>query len=131
MNSIFTKIINKSIPSYFLAEDKNNLAILDINPLKIGHTIVIYKKEINEFIDMNQKDFLSMMNFVFFISKKIKKTIICKRIGISILGFQVPHVHVHIIPINKENDMNFSRKKIILKKYLFKIIQNTIKNNLI
>ena len=109
--SIFTKIVSGEIPSYKLAEDNNYLAFLDINPNTKGHTIVIPKKEINTLFDLDQKEYLDLMSFSYRVAKGIEKTVPCKRIGMSVIGLEVPHVHVHLIPINTMSDMRFVEKE--------------------
>ena len=109
--SIFTKIVLGEIPSYKLAEDDNYLAFLDINPNTKGHTLVIPKKEINKLFDLDQKEYLDLMSFSYRVAKAIEKTVPCKRIGMSVIGLEVPHVHVHLIPINTMSDMRFVEKE--------------------
>jgi len=109
--SIFTKIVLGEIPSYKLAEDDNYLAFLDINPNAKGHTLVIPKKEINKLFDLDQKEYLDLMSFSYRVAKAIEKTVPCKRIGMSVIGLEVPHVHVHLIPINTMSDMRFVEKE--------------------
>ena len=109
--SIFTKIVSGEIPSYKLAEDDNYLAFLDINPNTKGHTLVIPKKEINKLFDLDQKEYLDLMRFSYRVAKAIEKTVPCKRIGMSVIGLEVPHVHVHLIPINTMNNMRFVEKE--------------------
>ena len=109
--SIFTKIVSGEIPSYKLAEDNNYLAFLDINPNAKGHTLVIPKKESNKLFDLDQKEYLDLMSFSYRVAKAIEKTVPCKRIGMSIIGLEVPHVHVHLIPINTMSDMRFVEKE--------------------
>ncbi|MDG2444022.1 MAG: HIT family protein [Flavobacteriaceae bacterium] len=109
--SIFTKIVSGEIPSYKLAEDDNYLAFLDINPNAKGHTLVIPKKEVNKLFDLDQKEYLDLMSFSYRVAKAIEKTVPCKRIGMSVIGLEVPHVHVHLIPINTMSDMRFVEKE--------------------
>lgn len=109
--SIFTKIVLGEILCYKIAEDKSYLAFLDINPNTKGHTLVIPKKEINKLFDLDQKEYLDLMRFSYRVAKAIEKTVPCKRIGMSVIGLEVPHVHVHLIPINKMNDMRFEEKE--------------------
>jgi len=110
MPSIFTKIINGEIPSYKILEDENFIAFLDINPNTIGHTLCIPKKEINEIFDLDDETLSGLMIFSKKVAHAIKKAVVCKRVGVSIIGLEVPHVHVHLIPINKMNDMSFESK---------------------
>ena len=109
--SIFTKIVSGEIPSYKIAEDDNYLAFLDINPNTKGHTLVIPKKEINKLFDLDQKEYLDLMRFSYRVAQAIEKTVPCKRIGMSVIGLEVPHVHVHLIPINTMNNMRFVEKE--------------------
>ena len=109
--SIFTKIVLGEIPSYKIAEDENYLAFLDINPNVKGHTLVIPKKEVNKLFDLDKELYLELMDFSYRVAKAIEKTVPCKRIGMSVIGLEVPHVHVHLIPINKMNDMRFEEKE--------------------
>ena len=109
--SIFRKIVSGEIPSYKIAEDDNYLAFLDINPNTKGHTLVIPKKEINKLFDLDQKEYLDLMRFSYRVAKAIEKTVPCKRIGMSVIGLEVPHVHVHLIPINTMNNMRFVEKE--------------------
>ena len=109
--SIFTKIVSWEIPSYKIAEDENYLAFLDINPNTKGHTLVIPKKEINKLFDLDQKEYLDLMSFSYRVAKAIEKTVPCKRIGMSVIGLEVPHVHVHLIPINTISNMRFVEKE--------------------
>ena len=109
--SIFTKIVSGEIPSYKIAEDDNYLAFLDINQNTKGHTLVIPKKEINKLFDLDQKEYLDLMSFSYRVAKAIEKTVPCKRIGMSVIGLEVPHVHVHLIPINTMSDMRFVEKE--------------------
>ena len=107
MPSIFTKIINGEIPSYKVLEDDNFIAFLDINPNTIGHTLCIPKKEIDNLFDLDDDLYVGLMNFSKKVATAMKKALDCKRIGISVVGFEVPHAHVHLIPINKIEDMDF------------------------
>ncbi len=109
--SVFTKIIAGEIPSYKIAEDHNYIAILDINPNAIGHTLVIPKKEVNKLFDLDKETYNGLMDFSFRVANALKKTIPCKRIGMSVIGLEVPHVHVHLIPINTMADMQFIKKE--------------------
>lgn len=114
--SIFTKIVAGEIPSYKIAEDENYIAFLDINPNVRGHTLVIPKKEVDKLFDLDKDTYDGLMNFSFRVAKALEKTIPCKRIGMSVIGLEVPHVHVHLIPINEMTDMQFVKKVIIQHK---------------
>ncbi len=108
--SIFTKIINGEIPSYKVAENNDFIAFLDINPNAKGHTLVVPKKEENKIFDLSKDEYSALMDFSYSIAKALEKTIACKRIGMSVIGLEVPHVHVHLIPINVMADMQFQQK---------------------
>ena len=110
MNSIFTQIINGEIPCYKIAETDNCFAFLDINPNSAGHTLCIPKKEIDLIFDLDDKDYQDLMNFSKKISKALKKAVDCERIGLSVIGLEVPHAHVHLIPINSMKDVSFKNK---------------------
>ncbi len=111
MASIFTKIVNGEIPSYKIAEDENYYAFLDINPNAKGHTLVIPKREENKLFDLSEEEYSGLMSFSYRVAKAIEKTIACERVGMSVVGLEVPHVHVHLIPINTMADMQFIQKK--------------------
>lgn len=130
MASIFSKIIAGEIPCYKIAENDNYIAFLDIFPLKKGHTLVIPKKEIDYIFDLDDTTYAGLMSFSKDIAIAIKKTISCNRIGVSVIGLEVPHAHVHLIPINTMNDMNFSNEKLKLSKEEFEDIACQIKANL-
>ena len=110
MASIFTKIVNGEIPCYKIAEDENFFAFLDVNPNARGHTLCIPKQEINKIFDMEEELYLGLMSFSRKIAKALEKTIECKRIGVAVVGLEVPHVHVHLIPLQDMDDMRFQRK---------------------
>jgi histidine triad (HIT) family protein len=109
--SIFTKIINGEIPCYKVAEDDNFIAFLDINPVAKGHTLVVPKKEVDYIYDLDDDTLAALWLFSKKVAKGIKAVVPCNRIGISVIGLEVPHAHVHLIPINKLDDMNFSRER--------------------
>ena len=111
MSSIFSKIVNGEIPAYKVAEDDNFLAFLDIFPLREGHTLVIPKKEVDYLFDLDDETYSGLMLFAKQVAGKIKKVVDCKRIGVAVLGLEVPHAHVHLIPITRERDMDFSNPK--------------------
>jgi len=108
--SIFSKIINGEIPSYKVAENNDFIAFLDINPNAKGHTLVVPKKEENKIFDLSKDEYSALMDFSYRVAKALEKTIACKRIGMSVIGLEVPHVHVHLIPINVMADMQFQQK---------------------
>ena len=111
MSSIFTKIIQGEIPSYKIAEDEDHYAFLDINPNAKGHTLVVPKKEVDKVFDLDEETYTALLQFARRVAKALEKTIPCNRIGMSIVGLEVPHAHVHLIPINRVSDMNFTSKK--------------------
>ena len=129
MSSIFTKIINGEIPGYKVAEDENFIAILDVNPNARGHTLCIPKQEINKIFDMDEALYLGLMQFSRKVAKAVEKTVPCKRIGIAVVGLEVPHVHVHLIPLHDMDDMRFQRK-VTLTKEEFEELTKAIQNNL-
>lgn len=110
MASIFTKIINGEIPCYKIAEDENYFAFLDINPNAKGHTLCIPKQEINKIFDMEEEHYLGLMKFSRKVAKAVEKVVPCKRVGVAVVGLEVPHVHVHLIPLHDMDDMRFQRK---------------------
>ncbi|MFV0530862.1 MAG: HIT family protein [Flavobacteriales bacterium] len=112
MASVFTKIINREIPATLIAEDENHLAFLDIMPLSKGHTLCIPKKEVDKLFDLPQEEYNALMNFTYMVSKALEKTIPCKRVGMAVLGLEVPHAHIHLVPLQSENDLNFSNQRL-------------------
>lgn len=129
MASIFTKIVNGEIPCYKIAEDENYLAFLDVNPNAKGHTLCIPKQEINKIFDMEEELYLGLMKFSRKVAKAVEKTVPCKRIGVAVVGLEVPHVHVHLIPLQDMDDMRFQRK-VSLKKDEFESLAEAIQKNL-
>ncbi len=129
MPSVFSKIVNGEIPCYKIDEDDKCLAFLDINPNSYGHTLCILKKEVDYIFDLKDQDYISLMSFSKKIANAIKKSVSCKRIAMSVVGLEVPHVHVHLIPINKIEDLNFSNN-LNLEKQSFEEICFKIKSNL-
>lgn len=129
MASIFTKIIRGEIPCYKVAENEDFIAFLDINPNAKGHTLCVPKKEINKIFDMDEGHYLQLMQFSREVAKALEKTVACERIGISVIGLEVPHVHVHLIPINTMSDMTF-QKKVAMDKTAFEDLAKAISENL-
>jgi len=130
MASIFSRIINGEIPCYKIAEDENYFAFLDINPLKAGHTLVVPKHETDYIFDMDDQKLGGMMVFAKKVAKAIEKTVPCKRIGIAVLGLEVPHAHIHLVPINGGNDIDFSKPKLKFSKEEFEDLAQKIISNL-
>jgi len=129
MSSIFTKIVNGEIPSYKITEDDHFLAFLDVNPNAKGHTLCIPKKEIDKIFEMDDDLYLQLMQFSKKVAIALEKTIPCKRVGMSVVGLEVPHVHVHLIPLNEMDDIRF-QNKVKLEKEEFEALAKKIKGNL-
>ena len=129
MSSIFTKIVSGEIPCYKIAEDENYLAFLDVNPNAKGHTLCIPKQEINKIFDMEEEHYLGLMKFSRTIAKALEKSVECKRIGVAVVGLEVPPVHVHLIPLQDMDDMRFQRKT-SLSAEEFQELATKIANNI-
>ena len=129
MSSIFTKIVNGEIPCYKIAEDDNFLAFLDVNPNAKGHTLCIPKQEINKIFDIEDDLYLGLMALSKKIAIALEKTVACKRIGMAVIGLEVPHAHVHLIPLNEMYEMRF-QNKVTLTKEEFEELAKAIQNNL-
>ena len=129
MASIFSKIVNGEIPCYKIAEDDNFLAFLDVNPNAEGHTLCIPKQEIDKLFDLDDPLYLGLMQFSKKVAIALEKTVPCKRIGMSVIGLEVPHAHVHLIPINEMEDIRF-QKKITLSQEEFAALALKIQGNL-
>lgn len=112
MASIFSKIISKEIPAYIIAEDENYIAFLDVFPLVIGHALVVPKQEVDYIFDIEDQQLSGLVIFAKKIAKAIGKAIPCKRIGIAVIGLEVPHAHIHLVPLQTVNDINFTQPKI-------------------
>ena len=126
MSSIFTKIINKEIPCFKIAENDQFIAFLDINPLVKGHCLVVPKVELDYIFDLNDDTLKEMMTFSKVVASKLKSAISCNRIGVSVIGLEVPHAHIHLIPINHMDDMNFSNPKLKLSSDEMNEVQQKI-----
>ena len=121
MSSIFSKIIRKETPAYIVAEDEENIAFMDIFPIQRGHILVVPKIEIDNIFDLPLKSYISLFSFAKKVSDGIRKVISCDRIGLSVIGLEVPHAHIHLVPINNLNDMDFNNKKKISKTELLNL----------
>lgn len=128
--NVFSKIIKGEIPSYRIAEDDYFLAFLDINPLRAGHVLVIPKAEIDKFFDLGEKYLSRILVFAQPIARAIEKSFSCDRCGIAVVGLEVPHAHMHLVPINHIDDLNFSRPKLKLTEEEFRNVQEKIIANL-
>ncbi len=128
MSTIFSKIISGEIPAHKIAENDKFLAFLDISPLQKGHTLVIPKVEVDYIFDLEDNLLSEMILFSKQIAGKIKKVFPCDRIGITVIGLEVPHAHIHLVPINQMADMNFAEKKLVLSQDEFLEISEKIKN---
>ncbi len=129
MASIFSKIVAGEIPCYKVAESEKFLAFLDINPIAKGHTLVIPKQEIDYIFDISDEMLAEMIVFAKKVALAIEKTVPCKRIGIAVVGLEVPHAHIHLIPINKVSDVNFANPKLTFTKEEFANIAKEIQSN--
>jgi histidine triad (HIT) family protein len=129
MSTIFTKIINGEIPAYKIAEDENFLAFLDVNPNAKGHTLCIPKQEVNKLFDMPEDQYTGLMQFARKVAIALEKTVPCKRVGVAVVGLEVPHAHVHLIPLNEMDEMRFVNK-VKLDKEEFEELANAIAANL-
>jgi len=111
MRSIFSKIIAGEIPCYKIAEDENHIAFLDVNPNAKGHTLCVPKKEVNKLFDLDVTSYAALMEFSRTVALGLRKTVPCKRIGMTVIGLEVPHVHVHLVPLNAMEDATFGKKE--------------------
>ena len=127
MGSIFTKIINGEIPAYKITEDENFLAFLDVNPNAKGHTLCVPKQEVDKIFDMDEALYLGLMKFSRKVAIALEKTVPCKRVGVSVIGLEVPHTHVHLIPLNEMDEMRF-QNKVKLEKEEFEAIAQRIQS---
>lgn len=127
MASIFTRIINREIPGHIVAEDDRFIAFLDITPLVTGHTLVVPKKELDYIFDLDDDTLAGLTLFAKKVSHAVKKTIPCKRIGVAVIGLEVPHVHIHLVPMNSMGDINFTKSKLNPSKEALAIIAEKIK----
>lgn len=130
MASIFSKIINGEIPSYKVAEDENYYAFLDIFPMAKGHTLVVPKMEVDYLFDLSPEVLAGMTLFAQKVAKGVKAAIPCSRVGVAVLGLEVPHAHIHLVPINKESDLDFRREKLKLTNEEFTEIAKQISEHI-
>ena len=130
MGTIFTKIIKGEIPSYKIHENEKFFAFLDINPLAKGHTLVVPKQEVDYLFDIDDQTLSEMIIYSKKIAAAIKTAVPCNRVGLMVIGLEVPHAHIHLIPIQKEGDMNLSNKRVKLSQDEFETIAKEIRSNL-
>lgn len=130
MASIFSKIASGEIPGYIVAETEKFCAFLDINPLKKGHTLVIPKREVDYYFDLTDEELAGMQIFAKIVAKAIRKTFPCRKVGMAVLGLEVPHAHIHLVPMESEGDMLFSNPKLKLSPEEFKAIADAIRGNI-
>ncbi|CAD7802397.1 putative HIT-like protein [Chryseobacterium aquaeductus] len=129
MSSIFTKIINGEIPAYKIAENDHFIAFLDVMPLVKGHTLIVPKKEVDLIFDLESEEYKNLWGFAQEVAKKIKNAIPCVRVGVAVVGLEVPHAHIHLIPLQKVEDMNFKNERLKLSVEEYTEIQKSIINN--
>ena len=130
MASIFTRIINREIPGYIVAENEDAIAFLDINPLNEGHTLVVPKKEVDKLFDLDEDTYLKLQAFTHKVAQAIEKAIPCLRVGVAVIGLEVPHAHIHLIPLHGMHDIDFGRPKLKLSQEEFEIIAQKISSNM-
>jgi histidine triad (HIT) family protein len=130
MPSIFTKIINREIPGYIVAEDDRYIAFLDINPLVLGHALIVPKKEVDYIFDIDDDTLAGLTLFAKKVAVALKKAVPCKRIGVAVIGLEVPHTHIHLVPMNAMGDINFTRPKLSPSKEELADVTEKIKGHL-
>lgn len=130
MASIFSRIVAREIPAYIVAEDENHLAFLDINPLATGHVLVIPKKEVDYIFDLDEPNYQDLWRFAKTVAEGLKQAVPCLKIGISVIGLEVPHAHIHLVPLNTMGDINFSKTKLNPSKEELSAICDRIKSSL-
>jgi histidine triad (HIT) family protein len=131
MATIFTKIINGEIPCYKVAEDENYFAFLDINPLKAGHTLVVPKREVDYLFDLDDDQLSGLVLFSKKVASAIKKAFPCNRIGVAVLGLEIPHAHIHLVPMDSMEDINFKNPKLKFSPEEFREIAEKIRKKII
>jgi histidine triad (HIT) family protein len=110
MPSIFSRIISRELPAYIVAEDEHHIAFLDINPNAVGHTLCVPKKEVDKLFDLDEESYMALMQFSRRVAAAVRQVVPCKRVGLTVIGLEVPHVHVHLIPLNDMADATFQKK---------------------
>lgn len=131
MASIFTRIINREIPGYIVAENEDAIAFLDINPLNEGHTLVVPKKEVDKLFDLDEDTYLKLQAFTHKVAQAIEKAIPCLRVGVAVIGLEVPHAHIHLIPLHGMHDIDFGRPKLKLSQEEFEGVAEKISANMV
>ena len=130
MATIFSRIVKGEIPCYKIAEDERFFAFMDINPVAKGHTLVIPKREVDYIFALEDNEVADMMVFAKKVAKAIEKAVPCKRIGVAVIGLEVPHAHIHLIPISQEGDMDFKKEHVHMSEEEFRAVQKRIVDNL-
>ena len=130
MATIFSRIVNGEIPCYKIAEDEQFFAFMDINPVAVGHTLVIPKREDDYIFNLEDDEIGAMMVFAKKVAKALEKAVPCKRIGVAVIGLEVPHAHIHLIPISQEGDMDFKKEHVHMSDEEFREAQQRIVENL-
>lgn len=128
MSSVFTKIIHGEIPAYKIAENDHFLAFLDVSPLAKGHTLVIPKKEVDLIFDLETEEYKNLWAFAKTVAEKIRKAVPCVRVGVAVVGLEVPHAHIHLVPLNGIEDLNFKNERLKLSPEEYSEIQQSITN---
>ncbi len=128
MASIFTKIVNGEIPCYKIAEDEHHLAFLDVMPIAKGHTLVIPKKEVDYIFDLNEEEYKNLWAFAQKVAKQVKAAIPCVKIGVAVVGLEVPHTHIHLVPMNEIKDLNFMNERLKFTPEEYEEIRQSIAN---
>lgn len=126
MSSIFTKIVNDEIPCYKVAEDEHHLAFLDVMPIAKGHTLVIPKKEVDLIFDLDEEEYKNLWAFAQKVAKKLKAAVPCVRVGVAVVGLEVPHAHIHLVPMNEIKDLNFMNERLKFTPEEYQEIQQEI-----
>ena len=126
MSSIFTKIVNGEIPCYKVAEDEHHLAFLDVMPIAKGHTLVIPKKEVDLIFDLDEEEYKNLWAFAQKVAKKLKASVPCVRVGVAVVGLEVPHTHIHLVPMNEIKDLNFMNERLKFTPEEYQEIQQEI-----